>query len=216
VGIRFILRFRSHPEALEPFLDTLRARGATEVNLTAVRAMLIAWRETYHDRAAYFPIDRYLAAGMGAVDLVMLPVVVPMGVPDRPLFLAHVSLAISLVLVAVSLFVMFVKHELGITKYGRVHGTMVELALASGAAALTATFWHSSSFVGTLFLILTVLAYVACVLYFVAAKLFVDYAKLLAVLNEPAAEASASSEPDEPHHPDTTDEDSAESADDES
>jgi hypothetical protein len=205
----FLWRFRSHPETLEPFLDSLRAGRMSETNVATVRALFIAWRQAYRDTETVSRIDRYLAAGMGAVDLVLLPVVLPMGVSDRPLFLAVLSLAISLVLVAVSLFVNFVKQQVGITGYGKVHGTMASLALYSGGAALTATLWHLSRFIGILFLVLAVTAYLACSLYFVAAKMAVGYFTLQSAFNAPAADANTSSKSGEPHRPHTTDEEHA-------
>jgi hypothetical protein len=197
--MRFLWRFRAHPEALEPFLDSLRARGAPEVNVVALRSVFIAWRETYHGRESMYRIDRYLAAGMGAIDVVLLPVLLVLGVPDRPLFIALLSLAISLVLTGVALFITFVKRDVGIASYGKVHGTVISLGLLSGTAALTATFWHLSSLVGTLFLVLAVGAYLACAVYLVAVKMAVGYINLQAAFNEPAADASTSNESGEPH-----------------
>jgi hypothetical protein len=188
--LRFVRRYPKHPEALEPYLNSLRTRGAPEANVATLRPLLILGRETVNDRAAQFRMDRYLAAGMGAVDLVLLPVVLPIGVPDHPLFLATVFLAVSLVFVAVSFFVSFIKRDVGLTGYGKVHGTVIFLAQASGVAALTGTFWHSSPFVGILFLALVVPAYLLCVSYAVLAKMAVGLIRLQSAVNEPAADAS--------------------------
>jgi hypothetical protein len=163
--LRFFWRYRSHPEALEPFLASLKALGVPETNVSDARKIAIAWRKAYLDQEATYRVNRYLTAGIGVADLVLLPVILPMGVPDRPLFIAVLSLAISLVLVSSSLFVSFVKREVGITSYGKMHSTLIFLSLLSGVSALTATFWHISSLVGALFLVLAVLAYIMCVGY---------------------------------------------------
>jgi hypothetical protein len=138
-----------------------------------VRTVLVAWRESPHERETAFRIDRYMAAGMGAIDLVLLPVVVPMGVPDRPLFLAEVFLVTSRVLMAISLFFSFVKQQFGLTSYGSIHSTVISLALTSGVGALTATFWRRSRSVGIYFLVLSVVAILVCTVYFGLVQYFV-------------------------------------------
>src|SRR5260221_4146523 len=92
--IRFLSRFRSHPEALEPFIASLKKTGAPETNIANVRTLLIAWRDAYRDHEGVYRVDRYLLAGVGAADLVLVAVILPLGVPDRPLFVAQLSLAI--------------------------------------------------------------------------------------------------------------------------
>jgi hypothetical protein len=110
-----------------------------------------------------------------------------MGVPDRPLFIALLSLAISLVLVCCSLFVVFVKNSLKINIYGKVHSLLIFLSLVSGATALTATFWHSSSLIGAIFLILAILAYLGCLAYLLLARTAVAYVGLLEAIQAPPA-----------------------------
>ena len=149
----------------------MKARtGASESDLSAVRAVLLAWRDAARDSSALYPVDRYLAAGMAAVDLVLLTVVVPMGVRDGRLFVALLALAISLVLTATGLVVGHIKQNLGITGYGRVHGTVIFWSLAFGVVAFTTTLWYVSGPIALIFLVLTVVAYAGCVFYIALAK----------------------------------------------
>ena len=193
---------RTHPEALKPLLEFLRGTGMTEPNVAAVRSALMALREAEHDRQYLFRIDRYLATGMGAVDLVFASIVLVLGAVGRPLFLATTFLVVSLVFVAMALFVNFVKRDLGITGYGKVHGTVIFVGQASGVAAVTATFWHSSAFAGVFFLVLAVVAYLACGIYWFGARWAVGYSRLQAALDTPTgADASPSTdESGQPQH----------------
>lgn len=201
--ISFLIRFRSHPEALDPFLAEFKIKhpDVPETNVSNVRGLMTAMRQTSLDYAASYRVDIYLTAGMGAVDLVLLPIVLPMGVHDWPLFIAAMSLAISLVLVATALFVSFVKRDLRIDSYGKVHGNIIFFSLVFGTTALTATFWHAASIIGIVFLVLILLAYFGCLMYW----LFIQSGfRFLAMLNEtaprtPVEVKDAVKEPDDGH-----------------
>jgi hypothetical protein len=93
-----------------------------EPNINNVRNAMILWRETYLDTASAYRIDSYLLTGMGAVDLILLTILVPLGVSDDRLFWAFIALIVSLVLAGAALFINFVKRDLGITAYGKIHG----------------------------------------------------------------------------------------------
>ena len=197
--LRFFWRYRAHPEALEPFLASLRALGVPETNVANGRKIATDWREAYLDQEATYRVNCYLTAGIGAADLLLLPVILPMGVPDRPLFIAVLSLAISLVLVSSALFIGYVKRDVGITSYGRAHSTLTFLSLLTGVTALTATFWHISSPVGALFLVLAVLAYIMCVGYVALVREGWGVLRMLqAVSNTSTPNTGAPSEPQEP------------------
>jgi hypothetical protein len=183
---RFLWRYlRKEPEVLEPFLASLAEEGVPESNLSNARAMCIALRKVYHDEETAYRLDRYLVTGIAAVDLLLIPVIIPMGVPDQALFIALLSLAISLVLVSCSLFVVFVKADLKINSYGKVHSWLIFLSLLSGVTALTATIWHSSSLIGAVFLILAVLGYLACLSYVTLVRTAVAFLQLLEVIQAP-------------------------------
>jgi len=185
-SLRFLLHYRSHPEALEPFIASLKETGAPEKNLSNVKVMLVAWRKIYLDRnKATYRIDRYLVGGIGATDLVLLSVVLPMGTPDPLLFIALLSLAVSLSLVSCSLLVSFVKDDLGITSYGKVHGNLIFLSLITGVAAMAAVFWHVSPPVGIVFLCLVVPLYLACASYFALARIVMGFLEMLKAASNP-------------------------------
>lgn len=184
----FTWRYRSHDAVLEPYLAYLAQEGMSEPNISAVRNLLTAWKKGSQDRMAWYRTDRYVEAGMGAVDLVLIPVIIPMGVKDTPLFVATVALAISLVLVSSSLLVSFVKQDYGIKVYGRIHSTVNALSILSGAAALIATFWHDSPVVGGILLILGTVAFIVCALYAALARTFVVYFQLQSTMDQASQE----------------------------
>jgi hypothetical protein len=185
--IRFLWRFRSDPNVLEPFLAWVKGtRGKSEENVSALRSALLAWRKVMLDReAAAYRVDRYLILGMGAVDLVLVPVIFPLGVPDRSLFIALLSLVISLVLVSTSLVVTFVQQDAGITSFGKIYSTLVSFALGFGATAIIATVWHSSIFIGVVFLILALAAFMAFVVYFTGLLWVPVYFRLIGDVSAP-------------------------------
>jgi hypothetical protein len=193
--IRIVFRYRKHPEELGPYLESLRAQtGAPITNMHNVRDSLLMLREAYLDNNAGYSLDQRLIVGIAALDLVLLAILVPLGVSDRALFLAFLALVISLVLVATSFIVSIVKHDLGITSYGKVHGNVVFFALATGTASLTATLWHVHPAIGLMFLVLAILAYFVCLLYILAARTAMHFIRLL----EERAESESAPEPTEP------------------
>lgn len=195
---RLLWRVRKDPTAMEPVLAIWRAKGATEADLAADRTALIAWRKTILSRQALARIDRYLAASTLAIDALLLPVMVSLNEPARSYAVAHVTWIISAVLVAIALFVSYVNQDEGITTYGTLHRTVVELGLLAGAVTLSALFWHTSPFVGILFFVLTLLGYIVCGVYYAAAKMMLVYDQLQGAHSAPALEArtlSAATEP---------------------
>src|SRR5258708_24716824 len=80
--LRFFWRYRSHPEALEPFLASLRALGAPETNIANGRKIATDWRGAYLDQEATNPLNPYLTAGLCGAHLLLLPVILPIGLPD--------------------------------------------------------------------------------------------------------------------------------------
>src|SRR5258708_36905460 len=82
--LRFFWRYRSHPEALEPFLASLRALGVPETNVANGRKIATDWRETYLSQEAKYRVNRDLTARTGAADLILLALILPMGVAGVP------------------------------------------------------------------------------------------------------------------------------------
>ena len=78
-----------------------------------------------------------------------------------------------------SLLVSFIKDGLGISSYGKVHGTLIFLSLITGVIAMIAAFWHVSPAVGIVFLCLVVPLYLACASYFALARIAVGFFKIL-------------------------------------
>src|SRR5262245_18183938 len=83
---RFLWRYlRKDPEALEPFLASLAQEGVPDSNVASARAMCTAVRKVYHDDETAYRVDRYLVTGIAAIDLLLIPVIFPVGVPDQAL-----------------------------------------------------------------------------------------------------------------------------------
>src|SRR5258708_40237832 len=96
--LRFFWRYRSHPEALEPFLASLRALGVPETSVANGRKIATDWRGTYLDQEATDPVNPHLTSRIGAPGPILLPLILPVGGPDRPLFIPVLSLATPLLL----------------------------------------------------------------------------------------------------------------------
>src|SRR5262245_12291173 len=178
--LRFLWRYRSDPEALEPFLASAREEGIPDPNLSNVRAALVAWRDVYLGLQGeiVYRIDKYLLAGIAVIDVMLIPVLLPMGVPDYALTIALLSLLFSGILVCWSLIIAFMKSGLGITSYGKIHGGLTFLGLVFGVTALAATVWHFSPPIAIAFAALAVIAYVACSSYLSLAQLAIGFAKI--------------------------------------
>ncbi len=187
----FLWHYRKHPEALEPFLDTFRARGVPEPNIHNVRNAMILWRETYLDTASTYRIDSYLLTGIGAIDLILLTILVPLGVSDERLFWAFVALIVSLVLAGAALFINFAKRDLGISTYGKIHGAVISMVLISGALAMAGMLWYIDVRIAALFLSLVLIVWIICIGYYVTMRLLLAMTRILEATN-------AQAEPGEP------------------
>jgi hypothetical protein len=180
---RVMARHAKHPETLEPYLATLKDKGLSDEQIAALGGIVVARLRASQDTETSYRLDSYLLTGMGAIDIVLLPVLLPMGIPDTSLFAALLALSISLVLVASSLVVGFVKKDLGVKGYGRTHGTLIFLALGSGIVALAATLWHISQVIAAVFTVLAIVAYVLCALYAAFARLGLAFWQVVKAAN---------------------------------
>src|SRR5215469_11679069 len=71
--VRFMRRYPSHPETLEPFIASLAEFGVPQTNQENLRTFLTAMATIRTDPATWYRFDRYLLTGIGAIDLVLLP-----------------------------------------------------------------------------------------------------------------------------------------------
>src|SRR5258708_37472896 len=94
--LRFFWRYRSHPEALEPFLASLRALGVPETNVANGRKIATDWRDAYPDQEAKDRVNRGLTVGIAGSHLLPFPVDPPIGLPARPFFIGVLSIAMFL------------------------------------------------------------------------------------------------------------------------
>jgi len=143
------------------------------------------------DHSAIYRADRYLVAGIGAVDLVLLPTILPLGIMDGSLFIALLSLAVSLVLVGWSLFMSYIKDDLGIVTYGWIHSTVTFLAQLLGITAVAATLSHFSIVIAWIFLGLAILATFTSFVYWWFARTAIEF-----VRKQELRDAGADARPD--------------------
>jgi len=158
-------RARSHVEAVDQLTMHLKDTGASEQFIPTVKELALALTEMHRDDESFHRINRYLVGGMGGIDLLLLSVILPMGIPDPPSFIALLALVVSLPLVSTFLFISFLKEGNGITTYGRIHSTLSAFSMYTGITATTALIWHISRLDGIVFLCLTTLLYISCSFY---------------------------------------------------
>lgn len=156
---------RSHVEAVDQLTMHLKDTGASEEFIPITKELALALTEMRRDDENYHRINRYLVGGMGGIDLLLLSVILPMGIPDPPSFIALLALVVSLPFVSTFLFISFLKNGNGITTYGRIHSTLSTLSMYTGITATTALIWHVSRIAGIVFLCLTTLLYIFCSFY---------------------------------------------------
>jgi len=163
---RQLIRTRNDPKAYEQFIEELTQESKVpSQDIPIVRNTFIALRDASKDNMFYSVTDRYLVAGMGVVDLILLQVLLSTGTPDTGFTIALFALVLSLPFTAMSLFFSFVKQQYKIPTYGRIHGNFSFLSLLTGTISLIAAFWHVSRVEGIVFLCLAVIMYSWAVIY---------------------------------------------------
>ena len=79
-AVHFARRFRKDPEAVQGVLALAKEKGAKDEDLAAIVRVLTAMRNATLDTETTYHIDQYLLTGVGALDLVMIPTILPLGV----------------------------------------------------------------------------------------------------------------------------------------
>jgi hypothetical protein len=179
------IRTRNDPQAFEQTIEKITHESKMPPqDIPVVHNTFIALRDASKDQRFYSVTDRYLVAGIGAVDLVLLPILLLSGTTDTELIIALLSLVFSLPLTAMSLFFSFVKQQFKIPTYGRIHGNLSFFSLLTGTISLTATFWHVSHVAGIVFLCLAIVMYLWAVMYLVLLHVAKRFVELQQPINE--------------------------------
>jgi hypothetical protein len=146
---------------------SLKSIGISEEQLSDLKEALVAWRKEYKDGTSSrtLSVDSYLVGGMGAIDIILLPVVLSTGIADKLLSFALLALVVSLPLIASSLFISSLKKSYGITTYEILHVILIYSSFSTGFAAITAFIWHVSQVDGIVFLSLSVFLLFLSVFY---------------------------------------------------
>jgi hypothetical protein len=188
-----LIRARRDPTAFTQVVENLAQDGGVPPkDIPVVHHAFIAVREAAQAKQSPF-VDLYLVGGMGAIDLILLPLLLSAGTSDAALSTALFLLVLSLPLTAMSLFFKFLKQKYNITTYGGIHSSLSFLALATGVGALDGAIWHVSRVAAIVFLCLATLMYVWAGFYLV----FIQSAlRFNALQNPPEADKPAA--PDSP------------------
>jgi len=162
-----LIHARHDPEAFKQVVENLaQESGLPSTDLSTMHNAFTAVRDVAKEKRTPV-IDLYLVGGIGAVELILLPVLLLAGTSDTPLSVAFFLLVFSLPLTAISLFFSFLKQKYNITTYGKIHGTLSFWALVTGTLSLDGAIWHVSRVAGIVFLCLAVVMYVWAGFYLV-------------------------------------------------
>ncbi len=162
-----LIRARNDPKAFEQVVEKLsQESGVPSNDIPIVHNTFIAVREVAQAKQPSF-VGLYLVGGMGAVDLILLQVLLSVGPSDTLLSVALFLLVLSLPLTAMSLFFSFLKQKYNIATYGKVHSFLTSSALATGIGSLDGAIWHISPVDGIVFLCLAAVMYLWANLYLV-------------------------------------------------
>lgn len=160
-----LIRARHDPRAFEQVVENLaQESGIPPKDLPVMHNSFTAVRDVAREKRPSF-VDLYLVGGMGAIDLILLQVLLSAGAYDTPLSIALFLLVFSLPLTAMSLFFSFLKQKYDISTYGRIHGTLSFCALVTGTLSLDGAIWHVSRIDGIVFLCLAAVMYVWAISY---------------------------------------------------
>ena len=162
-----LIHARNDPKAFEQVVEKLAQESDVPPNdIPILHNTFIAVREVAQAKQPSF-VGLYLVGGMGAVDLILLQVLLSVGPSDTLLSVALFLLVLSLPLTAMSLFFSFLKQQYNIATYGKVHSFLISSALATGIGALDGAIWHISFVDGIVFLVLAAVMYLWADLYLI-------------------------------------------------
>ncbi len=188
-----LIRARHDPRAFEQVVGNLAKESSIPPkDIPIMRNAFTAVRDVAQTKPPAF-VDLYLVGGMGAVELILLQVLLSAGTSDAPLSAALFLLVLSLPLTAMSLFFSFLKQKYNIPTYGKVHSWLSTCALITGTLSLDGAIWHVSRIDGIVFLCLAAVMYVWAVFYL----LFIQAALRFISLQKPP-EAEKPDAPDLP------------------
>jgi hypothetical protein len=163
-----LIRGRHDPHTVEQVVEDLaQESGIPPTDIPVMRNAFTALLDVAREKKPSF-VDLYLVGGMGAVELILLQLLLSAGIAgtlDTPLSVALILLICSLPLTAMSLFFSFLKQKYNIPTYGKIHSYFSFFALVTGTLSLDGAFWHISRLDGIVFLCLAVVMYVLAGFY---------------------------------------------------
>ncbi len=154
-----LIRARHDPQAVEQVVENLAQESSIPPeDIPVLHSAFTALLDVAREKKTSF-VDLYLVGGMGAVDLILLQVLLSAGTYDTPFSVALFLLICSLPLTAMSLFFSFLKQKYNIPTYGKIHSYLSLFALVTGTLSLDGAIWHISRVDGIVFLCLAVVMY---------------------------------------------------------
>lgn len=116
-----LIRGRHDPHTVEQVVENLAQESSMPPqDIPVLRNAFTALLDVAREKKPSF-VDLYLVGGMGAVELILLQVLLSAGTYDTPLSVALFFLICSLPLTAMSLFFRFLKQKYNIPTYGKIH-----------------------------------------------------------------------------------------------
>ncbi len=193
-----LIRARRDPTAFQQVVENLtQDAGVPPQDIPVVHHSFIAVREAAQTKHTAF-VDLYLVGGMGAIDLILLPILLIAGTSDAALSAALLLLVFSLPLTGMSLFFKFLKQKYNIPTYGWIHSSLSFAALVTGTGSLDAVIWHVSRVDAIVFLCLATVMYLWAGLYLMLIRSALHF---FALQNPPEADKPAAPDPPTTHSP---------------
>src|SRR5260370_3550885 len=109
-SVRLLWNARFHTDAVEQLTTHLKNTGASEQFIPTIKELALSLTEMTRDDESFHRINRYLVGGIVAIDLLLLSIILPMGIPDLPSSIALFALVFSLPLASAFLFISFLKN----------------------------------------------------------------------------------------------------------
>ena len=173
-----VLSKPTRAEGLEKMSKNWKDRGVSEENIVLLREIISSMAEAGDDKKVAIQVDSLLTGGLIVISIVILQALISSGKLDTPSTVSIVALSISMPLAASFLFTRFVQKAYEIFTYEwRIIGILTLVSYIIGFIGITAAIWHASTLAGVVFLIVSIIAIVFSMTYYVFASTRATYLK---------------------------------------
>ncbi len=173
-----VLSKRTRAEGLEKMSKPWKDSGVSEENIKLLREIISIMAEAGDDKKVAVQADSLLTGGLIAISIIILQALISLGKLDTPSTVSLVALSISMPLSASFLFIKFVQSAYGIdTNEWRIISILTLVSYIIGFIGITAAIWHASPLAGVVFLIVSCIAFVFSMVYYVYVSVKAMYIK---------------------------------------